>query len=85
MLKYSFELFSIYDARFNIVNRPDGMSLERLAFIYGRIKDDIIMGGIIRYQQIRLRMMEDFEQHTGHRFGITDVLNTRLIQLSERE
>lgn len=85
MLKYSFELFSIYDARFNIVNRPDGMSLERLAPIYGRIKDDIIMGGIIRYQQIRHRMMIDFEQHTGHRFAITEDTNFHLIQLSERE
>lgn len=85
MLKYSFELFSIYDARFNIVNRPDGMSLERLAPIYGRIKDDIIMGGIIRYQQIRHRMMIDFEQHTGHRFAITEDTNIHLIQLSERE
>jgi hypothetical protein len=85
MLKYSFELFSIYDARFNIVNRPDGMSLERLAFIYGRIKDDIIMDGIISYQQIRHRMMIDFEQHTGHRYTITEDNNIHLIQLSERE
>ncbi|WP_282459015.1 hypothetical protein [Mycoplasmopsis arginini] len=61
------------------------MSLERLAPIYGRIKDDIIMGGIIRYQQIRHRMMIDFEQHTGHRFAITEDTNIHLIQLSERE
>ena len=85
LLRYFNGLFSVYDERFGGTNRPDGLSNEQLESIYEGIKNRIIMGGIVRYQQVRFVTMTHFEGYTNHRFGITEDTHVNLIHIAERE